>query len=129
MLELLIIGMLINGHYLPVTHNPDVKHVTERAGYADVYRWGDGQMIMAHNYLSGALFYNVDSVTVFYSGGESKEFEVKQQTVAQPQDWTSIIMEYSDDATITLATCYPLGAAGGGSVLLVELAEAMQDER
>ena len=78
----------------------------ERTGYANIETWSGGTLIYAHNYLDGKYFDDADLITIIYTDGSTKQFEVSRTIVIDNADWTSTILDYSTPDTITLATCY-----------------------
>jgi len=112
---ILLIGaqmiLLIGSHtYLPTT---------DKRGEANIETWSSGTLIYAHNYLSGANFDDADLMTIIYTDGSAKQFEVSRTIVIDNADWTTTILDYSTPETITLATCYTPGA-----IWIAELKEA-----
>ena len=93
--------LLIGSHtYLPTT---------DQRGEANIETWSGRTLIYAHNYLSGAIFDDAGTITMIYTDGSTKQFEVSRTIVIDNADWTATILDYSTPETITLATCYTPG--------------------
>lgn len=132
---IILLGLIINAHTIPVISEYET---TLRDGYANEASWQGGTLIYAHNYLSGAEFYNLDIgeiVTAYYSDGSTKEFEVvkkdayafgnpvNKSELRVDYQWVEmgkVISMYSAPDSITLFTCYPEDGQTTGR-LLVEL--------
>lgn len=103
-----MIAIIINTQMIYLISSQTIYPTIERLGYANVETWYDGTLIYAHNYLSGAEFYKVETLSVLYADGSMKYFEAVRQTVTTGEEWQTTLLEYSTPQTITLATCHPI---------------------
>lgn len=120
---LLIIGVLIHGSYLS-TIRVETNVTTEREGYTNINYWDEGTMIYAHNYLSGALFPEAETITVVYEDGSTADFELDNSyELYHLSAWTNTIERMSSDDTLTFVTCLEDGR------LLKQFRRAEEDPR
>lgn len=119
----MIVALIINTQAIVLIASHTYLPTTERTGYANIEQWYDGTLIYAHNYLSGAEFDEAETMTVIYTDGSSKQFDVTRTVVIEHADWTTTLLDYSTPNTITLATC-----ATDTTVWLAELTEVNNDD-
>lgn len=117
---MILIGLLLNGIYLPMLPTYPTT-TTDRDGYANIYYWDGGVMVWAHNGLSGGMFYDIDSVTGFYSDGHTQRFEAGAAEIymLDSNQWMQALTANSDPNSVTLVTCYP--PTGQAGRLIIEL--------
>ena len=119
----MIVALIINAQAIVLIASHTYLPTTERTGYANIEQWYDGTLIYAHNYLSGAEFDEAETMTVIYTDGSARQFEVTRTIIIDNADWTTTLLEYSTPETITLATC-----ATESTVWIAELTEVHQHD-
>ena len=119
----MIVALIINAQAIILISSHTYLPTIERTGYANVEQWYDGTLIYAHNYLSGADFDEAETMTVIYSDGSAKQFEVTRTIIIEHADWTTTLLDYSTTDTITLARC-----ATDTTVWLAELTEVHNND-
>ena len=120
---IVIVALIINAQAIILISSHTYLPTIERTGYANVEQWYDGTLIYAHNYLSGAEFDEAEIMTILYTDGSARQFEVTRTIVIEHADWTTTLLDYSTPDTITLATC-----ATATTVWLAELTEVHNND-
>ena len=104
---LILIVLIINGHLISLLNVPvDTSITPEKDGYASITNWYGGTMVYAHNYLSGDLFNEIETVKAIKADGTVLDLKIKQIVIVPNEDWEESIIKYSSLDTITLVTCY-----------------------
>lgn len=102
-----ILFMLIQGNLFSVQEAPTTAPSPTEPDIVDVEYWYGGNLIHAHNYLAGGVFYDMDAFTVFLADGTNQDFEVVSRSAIMEADWETYLIEHSSLDTLTFVTCYP----------------------
>ena len=77
-------------------------------------------MVFAHNYLEGAEFYGMETVTMVYADGSRVEWEVVDTVVETGENWERTMWAMSDVGEPTFVTCWPEDGSEGWLILDME---------